>query len=122
MELGTDVQILGDYEKTAVGSVKHITGLDNLREAIYRRVITVPGEVIHRPQYGVGIRKFLNKPCTEANQAELTNLIKLNIRNEERIEKINTIQCIWYQDVASILISVVAYGRTVEFDYRVVKL
>lgn len=122
MDLGVDVKIQGDYAKSATGDLQLIDGLQNLREAIYRRILTTPGEVIHRPGYGVGLRRYLNRPCTVTNQQELSNAIRLNIMNEQRIEKINTIQCLWVDEAVHVNVSVVAYGRSVEFDYRVVKL
>lgn len=122
LDLGTDVKIDGDYTRTATGDLQTITDLENLKEAIYRRFITIPGEVIHRPDYGIGIRRYLNRPCTDANQVEIENAVKLNIMDEPRIEAVNRIKCIWNQEYASIVISVKAFGRNVEFDYRVVRL
>lgn len=122
MDLGIDVKLQDDYVKAATGDLQFIDGLQNLKEAIYRRILTTPGEVIHRPNYGVGLRRYLNKPCTNSNQQELSNAIRLNIMNEQRIERINSIQCLWADESVHLSISVVAYGRSVEFDYRVVKL
>lgn len=122
MELGVDVKITGDYEKSATGDVQLIDGLQNLKEAIYRRILTTPGEVIHRPSYGVGLKRYTNRPSNIYNQQELANAIRLNILNEQRIERINSISCQWVDNIVHINISVVAYGRSVEFDYRVVKL
>lgn len=122
MELGVDVKIAGDYEKSATGDVKLIDGLQNLKEAIYRRILTTPGEVVHRPNYGVGLKRYTNRPSNIYNQQELSNAIRLNVLNEQRIERVNSISCQWVDNIVHINISVVAYGRSVEFDYRVVKL
>ena len=122
MDLGTDVLIMDDYQKSSKGDLQTITDILNLREAIYRRVFTTPGEVLHRPKYGIGLKRFLNKPCTETNKQELINLVKLNLPAEKRIETVEQVLCDWSSDVLNLIIKVTAYGRIIQFDYEVVKV
>jgi len=124
MDLGTDVKVLvGDYEKSATGDLQEIDGLLNLREAIYRRISTPKGQVVHRTKYGIGIDQYRNKPATPANRAELSNEIKMGISAEQRIETIHSVKCDWdYTGTVNISIEVTAYGRLVQFEYKVVKI
>lgn len=119
--IGIDIYLIRDYNPSARGDLTPISGIDNLRESIYRRLVTSPGELIHRPNYGVGIRKFLNRPANESNKRELENLIKMNILNEKRITRINSIKCDWSLDVLMIEIRVQVSGVQTTLSYEVMK-
>ena len=55
-----DLKFNGDFWVTPTGDIETITGRDNLRQALFHRLITVPGSLAHRPGYGVGIKRYQN--------------------------------------------------------------
>lgn len=76
LQVGPD----GDYITTE--------GVENLRQAILRRLIVRPGEYKFRPTYGVGIKTYVKKEMTVANLDELKRRIIENLGQDSRIEKV----------------------------------
>lgn len=122
MNLGTDILLIDDYRLSAIGDLQLIDKIQNIRESIYRRIITNPGELPHRPNYGVGIYRYMNKPSTAANRQELANAIKRNIIQDNRIKEIKNISCDWIDNTAQIYLNINVYGNYVEFEYGVIRL
>jgi phage baseplate assembly protein W len=121
IKLETDMLFSGDYRNTAKGDLQTISELDNIKQAIYLRLITSPGEIIHRQDFGVGIKSFMNKPCTDNNKQRLINKIKLNLIREKRINKINKIVCDWNESLVSVTINVMAFGTELNMNFEVMK-
>jgi len=121
VDYGTDVLLIGDYRYSARGDVCTIDGLANLKEALYRRFITNPGELQHRPDYGVGVYRYMNLPATPSNRQKLANAITMNVVREKRISKVNFARADWTMDVCMIEISVKVTGVSVEYQFEVVK-
>ncbi len=69
--LKTDIAHKGDFVETPSGDLDVISGLDNVKEALFRRLITTPGSIIHRPGYGVGLKNWQNALNTLENQRKL---------------------------------------------------
>ncbi len=88
---GTDILFTDDLQVGSNGDYITVKGIENLRMAIWRRLITRPGEFKYRPQYGVGIMSFVKKPLTKANLETLTRRIRENLAQERRISKIVSI-------------------------------
>jgi phage baseplate assembly protein W len=82
----------GDFRETANGDLQTISGLQNLYQALFHRLITSPGTLIHRPEYGVGIKDFQNAPASLQNQTTLANRIREQFERESRIERITGFQ------------------------------
>lgn len=87
--MGTDVRHYKDYVKTSSGDRATITGLDNYKEALFRRLITTPGALVHRPNYGVGVKRFLNSPATLSRQRDLARRIEEQFMLDPRTEKVS---------------------------------
>lgn len=122
MNLGTDVYLIDDYKQSAVGDLQTISQISNVKQALYRRIITNPGALPHRPKYGVGIYKYINKPATMSNRQELANAIKRNILFDKRVKEVKKVLCDWIDNIAHVYISVNIYGNYVEFEFEVIKL
>lgn len=61
-------------EKTSSGvDVESITGLELVRQRIKRLLFTAPGELRHRPDFGVGLQTYRNEPITPANRTAMIN-------------------------------------------------
>ena len=81
-----DLAFTSDFVRTPSGDLDTIAGLENLKEAIMRRILTVPGSIIHRPNYGVGLKKFANSLNSLGTQQRLSNLIKDQLLQDDRVE------------------------------------
>jgi phage baseplate assembly protein W len=84
----TDIAHLSDLVKTATGDIATINGIPNLQNALFRRLITVPGALIHRPEYGVGINTFQNALNKLATQREIALRIQTQFERDPRVEKV----------------------------------
>lgn len=87
--MGTDVMHRGDYVRASNGDRASITGLENLYQALFHRLITSPGSLVHRPTYGVGIKDYLNGPNSLAKQRELANRIDEQFRRDPRVAEVS---------------------------------
>lgn len=83
-----DIAFDGDFLRTATGDIDTISGLKNLKQAIFHRIITVPGSLVFRPDYGVGLKSYLNSPLSIALQTELALRIQEQLRLDPRIEDV----------------------------------
>ncbi len=85
---GLDLAFSNDYQVSASGDMQTISGQNNIREALIRRTVTQPGSLIHRPDYGVGIKDFLNALNSLDNQRELANRIKVQWEQDPRVVEV----------------------------------
>jgi len=83
------------WHETAVGStvapdgdLSSVKGLKNIQEALVRRLVTIPGTLVHRPTYGVGIRRFQNSLMSLENQKVLALRIKDQFEEDSRVEEV----------------------------------
>lgn len=86
--LGRDILFDGDYHVTPDGDWQVIEGLDAMRQAIYHRLITRPGEFKARPEYGVGIYDYVKEAKTPAMLAQLKTRIRTNLLRDRRISDV----------------------------------
>lgn len=87
----TDFAHKGDYLVTPGGDLDLISGLANLKNALLHRLITVPGTLVHRPQYGVGLPNFLNNLASFSTQQELAGIIRQQFKRDPRVEDVLSI-------------------------------
>lgn len=87
-----DLEHSGDFGPTETGDIKRISGKNNLRQAILHRLITVPGTIIHRPDFGVGIKLFQGVLNTLEKQRELALKIRQQLEEDDRIESVDSVQ------------------------------
>lgn len=115
--LKRDIAFKSDLVQTPSGDFDLIAGLDNLKEALFRRLITTPGAIIHRPEYGVGLKKFQGSLSSLDNQRTLATLIKEQFEEDERVEKVTGVSFIVDDNTPDKIevrcrVSVVGYGET----------
>lgn len=84
--LKRDIAFKSDLVQTASGDLDVIAGLDNLKEALFRRLITTPGAVIHRPEYGCNLKAFQGSLANLENQRRLAQTIKEQFELDTRVE------------------------------------
>lgn len=115
--LKTDISFKSDFVPTPSGDLDIIAGLDNLKEALFRRLLTTPGSLIHRPTYGVNIKKFQNSVSNLDGQRKLALAIQEQFKQDERVESVLGIQ-VKIDDKAPdrieilVRVNVVGYGET----------
>ena len=112
---GTDIYFRNDYSITAQGDFLLIDGIANLREAIYRRLLTRPGEYKFVPEYGVGISSFVKRKASGEVLDELETAIREQLLREERIESVERIAIEPTESGLNISLIVRASGRALRF-------
>lgn len=65
-----------DYYATASGDFVQVSGIDNVKQRLMHRLMTRKGSLIHRPDFGVGIKDYKNAPLTLSVQQSLALRIK----------------------------------------------
>jgi phage baseplate assembly protein W len=73
--------------KTATGDLRLISGYANLRQAVIRRAMAVPGSMIHRPDYGGGMPLYIEQAGTPGGRSRMSNALKQNAQEDERIAR-----------------------------------
>ena len=86
--LGRDLYFENDLDSTASGDLRTVEGLENLKQAIYHRLITNQGSLAHRPDYGIGINRYAGAIGRLATQQELMVALQEQFQNEERISSL----------------------------------
>ena len=89
---GTDILFTDRTQLSADGDYATISGLDNLRRAVERRLYTRPGEYVFRPEYGVGVQEFIGRAESTAAADELRTRIINNLAQEKRIERVLSVE------------------------------
>lgn len=83
-----DIAHKKDLVRANNGDLDTIEGTRNLQQALLRRLITTPGSLVHRPEYGVGIKDFQNAPNNLDNQRALALRIKDQFERDFRVESV----------------------------------
>ena len=84
----TDIYFKNDIGSTLTGDMKTVSGIENLNQSIFHRLITAPGTMVHRPNYGIGVSRYKNKLNTSETRADLAEKIFRELSEEERISEI----------------------------------
>lgn len=84
----TDIAHKNDVIRAANGDLDTIKGLANIKEALFRRLMTTPGALAHRPEYGVGIKDYQNAPNSLANQRSLALRVKDQFERDPRVKEV----------------------------------
>ena len=114
---GRDIAFKSDLVITPAGDIDTISGIDNVKEALFRRLITSKGSLVHRPDYGVGIKDFQNSPSTLFYQQQLAAKIKEQFELDPRVEKVVGVS-IDFDDYSPQIVNIkvrvklVGYGET----------
>lgn len=85
---GTDLLFNRNLVVSAKGDYTEVTGEENLRRAILRRLAVVPGTYKYRPTYGVGLYSFVKKRMTKSLLDQLSHRITDQLSQDRRIDKV----------------------------------
>lgn len=89
--LKTDLFLRGDMKNTAGGDLQTVSGLANFKQALFHRLVTVPGSLAHRPTYGVGVGLFQNGISSFSKQQKLATLIIDQFKKDPRTASITSV-------------------------------
>lgn len=115
--LGKDLAFKTDLVRGPTGDLDTLSGVENVRQALLHRLITVPGSLIHRPTYGVGLKEFQNAPNTLAVLRALAIRIQEQFTQDPRVEKVEGVRIEkddYQPELVYVIIRVkiVGYGET----------
>lgn len=82
----------GDFVAAPNGDFSLAKGSVNLRQALFHRLITNQGTLVHRPQFGVGVKNFQNKTGSISKQKELAAIIREQFEQDERVEELVSVK------------------------------
>ena len=116
---GVDLLFTNDLHVTPKGDWQIIDGLENLRQAIYRRLQVKPGEFRVRPDYGVGVASYVKKAMPKSRIDELRQRIITQLAKDKRIDRVVSVEVFPSTGadgaVLKIRITVAVLGVTVRF-------
>jgi phage baseplate assembly protein W len=117
---GTDLYFDGNLRVNAKGDYQTVSGEDNLRRAVFRRLATNPGEIKTKPDYGAGLPAFVKRPITQASIDALRTRILEQLRQDRRIASVLSceVQPFLFDGVPGVLVyvSIQALGRQLTFQ------
>jgi len=105
----TDIRHVSDQGVTPTGDRELISGEANLNNALFHRLITTPGSLIHRPNFGVGIKAFQNTLASLSAQQKLATLIVEQFSLDPRVESVNGVFTSYDQNDPNKTVIVIRY-------------
>lgn len=73
------------------GDIQLISGIENLKQALFNRLITVKGSLSHRPDYGVGVQLWQGAVGSIDKQRQLAIAIKKQFEKDPRVSKVTSV-------------------------------
>jgi phage baseplate assembly protein W len=90
--IGVDIRHDGEFRKSNTGDLLRIKGLANLRQRLFNRLITVKGTLVHRPEYGVGIKEYQGRVGSLAVQRNLATIINEEFLKDPAVEEVTSVR------------------------------
>ena len=89
-ELLTDLSLNGDdLAETSTGDLAVVSGAPNLAQAVLRRLIRAPGELVWAPGYGAGLTRFIEQANTPATRLVAAQLGRRSLRQDPRVDEVD---------------------------------
>lgn len=88
---GVDIRFEDDVLVTASGDYATVEGFAALKQAIYIRLITAPGEYAVQPDFGCGVVRWVKKRMSKSDKDSLRQTIIEQLSKEERIQKVEEV-------------------------------
>jgi len=113
--LGTDIAHKSDYLLSATGDLDLLSGLENVKNALLHRLVTTPGTLIHRPDYGVGLKDYQNAPNSIDIQRQLALRIQEQFELDPRVDRVLGVS-INYADLTPENVEIVVRVKIAGYD------
>lgn len=91
-QFGPDLRFRGDYSVTAAGDYVVATGPEVIHQSIEREALAAPGELVRRPEWGMGVRAELLRPRTPTRVAELRTRVAARVRANPRVTRVRSVE------------------------------
>lgn len=85
IDLGTDLWCTDDLTET----MKEVSGLLCVAQAVFRRLTTPRGALLDEPDYGLDVRRFLHRALTRAERESIPGQIRQEILKDPRIATVD---------------------------------
>lgn len=112
----------GDIEWSPTGDLATASLKENLKQAILRLLVTVPGSLLHRPAYGAGLLVYQNAPMSLDAQRRIITAISNEVAKDKRVLAVNEVSISSEDDTPQnvlITVKVEAEGyESLSFDFR----
>lgn len=83
-----DIAFTSDMQVAPNGDLQAVTGVANIKQQLLHRLITQPGSLVHRPNYGVGVKDFQNAVSSISNQRALALRISEQFKQDIRVNDV----------------------------------
>lgn len=80
-----------DWKVTAGGDFDTHAGINNLKAALLRRLLTTKGSFVYWGNYGVGLKNYQNATLTLSVQRQLAMDIKEQFELDIRVEEVKSV-------------------------------
>ena len=84
----------GDFKPTNTKDVERVHGLDNLRQAVLNRLLTVPGTIPLKPAYGIGLKRWQGRLDTLTAREEIMREMLEQFSSDERIDEVQSLRIV----------------------------
>ncbi len=74
---------------TVTGDLPTLAGRANLKAAVRRRLVTSPGQLVHRSTYGGGLLDLVETANTPAGRATLAANLRRNLLRDDRLSDVS---------------------------------
>ena len=80
----------GELRATPTGDAKLSRGRDNVAQALERRTLTREGGLLHRPDYGAGLKGSVGRSSTPTERAKQADKIQRQMSRDSRVSASET--------------------------------
>lgn len=85
---GEDILFTDDFQLTPAGDYATVTGMAALKQAVWIRLATRPGEVAWEPDFGVGVTDYMGRISSASAKAELLGRVRDQLLQDPRLSDV----------------------------------
>lgn len=109
-----------DMVANAQGDLDAIYGVENVKEALYRRLVTPKGALFWIPDYGTRLMELLNQPATQSNLDLLEMEVRRAIQDEPRLDSDSSVRVYYDGEVVGITVQATIIGSNISSEFQFV--
>ena len=93
--MSLDTRFMVDLEfgvkSSPSGDIELISGLENLKQRLFSRLITTRGTLCHRPDFGVGLLSYVGAISSIDSKRRLASDIKEQLEKDPQVKKVTSV-------------------------------